>query len=188
MAGLPALRQELGARGEALGDAACYGLGLGLDFSLTVNAGPPSRRFSGLREGLAHRLAPRLPALEAVRACGAQMLAHGVPELERFAADLPAWPALPDFAACALAGFHAVQTGTGGGLYRALFAQFLDECAGAALRRVAHDYRELAWAWGELATAMRLASVDGAWDGLPAHAAQLAESERALASLLVRAG
>ena len=199
-----ALRDQLGARGIHVSEAMCFGLGVGLDFSLSASAVAPTRMFHGRAEGIFARAALRLGAeasgwtlqstprpldpgvlREAVNAGGAQMLAHGVPELERFAADLPTWPGLPDFKTLASAGFDAVQRDTGGGLFRALFAQFLDEVAVPELRRVAHAYRELAWGWGELATAMKLASRDGAWDGLPEHAARLAETERELAALLL---
>ena len=131
---------------------------------------------------------------EAVRRAGARMLHDaigfgGLAGLELFVADLPRWPSLRDFSRCAKEGFYAIEKrGTGGGCFRALFAQFLDEARAVRpelpLARIAHDYRELAWQWGELATAMRLASKDGAWDGVPEHAGQILERERALASQL----
>jgi hypothetical protein len=202
-----ALRDQLGARGIRVSEAMCFGLGGGLDFSLRVNADAPTRVFEGRAEGIFARASrrlggdalawtllgsPRAPdpecTREAVRVCGKQMLAHGVKQLERFVADLPSWPVLPDFQELAMAGFEAVQRETGGGLFRALFAQFLDEVGAPELKRVAHGYRELAWGWGELATAMRLASRDGAWDGLPEHAARLAETELGLATLLLSRG
>ncbi|MBS2030405.1 MAG: BtrH N-terminal domain-containing protein [Deltaproteobacteria bacterium] len=133
---------------------------------------------------------------EAVRRAGVRILEDpsgfgGVAALDDFARDLADWPKLHDFAKCAKEGFLAIEKrGTGGGCFRALFAQFLDEAQrlqpNLPLAPIAHAYRELAWQWGELATAMRLASQDGAWDGVPAHATGIAERERELAEKLAK--
>ena len=131
---------------------------------------------------------------EAVRRAGQRLLEDpsgfgGIAALDDFARDLADWPKLHDFAKCAREGFMAIEKrGTGGGCFRALFAQFLDEARKLRpelpIGPVAHAYRELAWQWGELATAMKLASKDAAWDGVPDHAAGLAARERELAERL----
>jgi len=160
-----------------------FGRAARLGFSLG-RGGAPSRVLMGTAAPL-----PELELGPAVVRAGRRMREQGVPQLEALVRDLPGWPALPDFAACARAGHAAIcAQGTDGGFHRALFAQFLDEAQAAepalALGRTAHDYRELAWQWRELGEAMQLASRDGAWDGMAAHAALLCERERALAARL----
>jgi hypothetical protein len=142
-----------------------------------------------LQAPLGQVLAERVP--EAIRANGRALLEDdtgigGRSGLRAFVADLPTWPSLRDFARCAQEGFNAVEKrGTGGGFFRVLYAQFLDEAQALRpdlkLKAIAHECRELAWEWGELATAMKLAAKDGAWDGLPAFADRLAERELDLA-------
>lgn len=189
-------RRELAASGLPLSDAMCFGLGAGLTFRLERQAVSPTRLFRGAPERLAlpdtdisiAAVRERMP--ERVRACGQSVLEAAA--LAAFPEDLRGWPQLPDFRACAAEGARAVhQLPPDRGFYRALFGAFLDEVRGLRpelpLGRLSHDYRELAWSWGELATAMQLAVKDGAWDGVPEHAQRLLERERELAERLLKA-
>jgi hypothetical protein len=128
----------------------------------------------------------------AARLNGQQMLEDpsgfgGLEAMAGFAEHLARWPSLRDFKLCAREGYNAVEKrGTGGGFFRALYAEFLDRAdelaPGKGFKRLAHQSRQLAWEWSELATAMKLASSDGAWDGMAEHGFRLVEGERALAS------
>jgi hypothetical protein len=106
----------------------------------------------------------------------------GIPALERFAADLPGWPRAArdeaDRAWCFRYAFQVIEKrGTGGGLFRRLYARFLAETeervpplAGLGLR-AAMD--EIAAGWASLAAAFReAADLPGA--GLPEPALALA--------------
>ncbi len=93
--------------------------------------------------------------------------AAGVSALERFAAELPEWPARAagdaDRAWCFRYGYQVIEKrGTGGGLFRALYAAFLEEAERAmpALARLglAPRMRALAQAWSKLAAAFRAIS------------------------------
>jgi hypothetical protein len=90
--------------------------------------------------------------------------AAGVSALERFAEELPAWPGLAageeDRAWCFRYAYQVIERrGTGGGLFRALYARFLEEAeavvpALASLGLVA-QMRALAAGWTRLAAACR---------------------------------
>jgi hypothetical protein len=98
--------------------------------------------------------------------------AAGVSALERFAADLPEWPRRAageaDRAWCLRYGYQVIERrGTGGGLFRALYARFLDEAEAAvpalAALGLAPRVRALAAGWSRLAGAFRtLAATPGA--------------------------
>jgi len=52
---------------------------------------------------------------------------HGVPGLRAWAADVPTWDELPDASWCARFAYQNVERrGTGGGMFRRLYADFLD--------------------------------------------------------------
>jgi hypothetical protein len=108
--------------------------------------------------------------------------AAGVSALERFAADLPEWSARAsgeeDRAWCFRYGYQVIERrGTGGGLFRALYARFLEE-AGAAVPALAAlglaaRMRALAAGWSRLAAALRTLSAT-AGGRVPAEVAELA--------------
>jgi hypothetical protein len=110
--------------------------------------------------------------------------AAGVSALERFAADLPEWPARAsdedDGAWCFRYGYQVIERrGTGGGLFRALYARFLDE-AGTVVPPLASlglavRMRALAAGWSRLATAFRALSTAPP-RAVPPEAAELAAS------------
>jgi hypothetical protein len=116
--------------------------------------------------------------------------AAGISALERFAAELPQWPARAageaDRAWCFRYAYQVIELrGTGGGLFRALYAAFLREAEAAAPRLaplgLSARMAELAAGWASLARSLReIADVP---DGLvppavAAAAAQLARDER----------
>jgi len=91
----------------------------------------------------------------------------GVSALERFADELPAWPARSageaDRAWCFRYGYQVIEKrGTGGGLFRALYARFLEEAEaavpGLAALVLPGRMRVLAEAWSRLAAAFRAIS------------------------------
>jgi hypothetical protein len=116
--------------------------------------------------------------------------AAGVSALERFAADLPEWPARAageaDRAWCFRYAYQVIELrGTGGGLFRALYAAFLREAEAAvpALAPLGLSARmaELADAWADLARALReLAGAPGSAvpRAVADQAAALAREER----------
>lgn len=88
----------------------------------------------------------------------------GMAALERFAEELPEWPARArdeaDRVWCFRYGWQVIERrGTGGGLFRALYARFLSEAEAAlpALARLALSARmgEIAGGWSRLAHGMR---------------------------------
>jgi hypothetical protein len=88
----------------------------------------------------------------------------GISALERFAADLPRWPEEAtdeaDRAWCFRYAYQVIEVrGTGGGLFRALYARFLHEAAeavpGLAALGLAPRMEALARGWSELAAALR---------------------------------
>ena len=100
----------------------------------------------------------------------------GVPGLAKWAELLTAardpkgWPALLDapgrqFQLLTWLYDWVETAGTGGGLFRAMYAEFLEEAAGPlgrpGLAELAGDYRELAAAWTALAEAATAAGGDG---------------------------
>jgi hypothetical protein len=108
--------------------------------------------------------------------------ACGISALERFAADLPRWPAEAsdeaDRAWCFRYAFQVIERrGTGGGLFRALYARFLREAEaalpGLARLGLAARMEALAGGWTRLAAELRrISSVPGGT--VPAAAAELA--------------
>jgi hypothetical protein len=115
----------------------------------------------------------------------------GVPGLVKWAelltapADPKGWPHLLDapgrqFQLLTWLYDWVETAGTGGGFFRALYADFLEEAAGPLgrpeLARLAGDYRELAAAWTALATA----AVTAGGDGPLARAAALLDRRRRL--------
>jgi Domain of unknown function (DUF4872)/Butirosin biosynthesis protein H, N-terminal len=110
--------------------------------------------------------------------------AAGVSALERFAAELPDWPRRAageaDRAWCFRYAYQVIEKrGTGGGLFRALYARFLAEAEeavpGLAQLGLAPRMRALADAWSRLAAAFRaISEVPGA--PVPAPAAELARA------------
>lgn len=108
----------------------------------------------------------------------------GVSALERFASELPEWSARAadeaDRTWCFRYGYQVIERrGTGGGLFRALYARFLEE-AEAPLPAIAplglaSRMRTLAAAWSRLAAAFReISTIPGA--ALPDEAAALART------------
>jgi hypothetical protein len=129
----------------------------------------------------------------------------GVPGLAKWADLLTAprdpkgWPRLlepPDRQVQLLSWLDDwVETGTGGGFFRTMYAEFLEEAAGLLeqpeLARLAGDYRELAAAWSALAGLARDAAGSGPLDpaalgallaGLRERVLELAEVEEAAAA------
>jgi hypothetical protein len=93
--------------------------------------------------------------------------AAGITALERFAAELPQWPARAageaDRAWCFRWAWQVLERrGTGGGNFRALYARFLDEAeglvSGLGKAGLAPRMRALAAAWTRLAEALRAIS------------------------------
>jgi hypothetical protein len=106
----------------------------------------------------------------------------GVSALERFAADLPGWPAEArdeeDRAFCFRYASQVIEKrGTGGGLFRRMYARFLGEAEGAlpALggQRLREAMEEIAAGWTRLSAAFRDAAGE-AGAGLRAPALALA--------------
>jgi hypothetical protein len=91
----------------------------------------------------------------------------GISALERFAAELPEWPARAageaDRAWCFRYGYQVIERrGTGGGNFRALYARFLEEAEarvpGLPALGLSPRMRALAGAWTRLAEMMRAIS------------------------------
>ncbi len=108
--------------------------------------------------------------------------AVGVSALERFAAELPEWPAQArdeaDRSWCFRYGYQVIEKrGTGGALFRALYASFLDEAERAvpslAPLGLAARARALAALWSRLAARLRAVG-DDPGGPVPADAAALA--------------
>jgi len=114
----------------------------------------------------------------------------GVPALERFAAELPGWPGAArdevDRAFTFRYGYQVIEKrGTGGGLFRRMYARFLAEAEGTVPALAGLGLRaameEIAAGWTALAGAFREAA-DSPGAGLPekglALARDLARRER----------
>jgi hypothetical protein len=136
-------------------------------------------------------------AREALRRQAREMLADdeglvGVSALERFGAELPSWPSRAagekDLSRCLRYAYQVIEVrGTGGGLFRRLYARFLRELDGAspelAPRGLAPGMEALADRWTHLAHDLRRLGAEEAEAGelLPEVAAQaqaLAAGER----------
>lgn len=114
----------------------------------------------------------------------------GISALERFAAELPRWPEQAndeaDRAWCFRYAYQVIELrGTGGGLFRALYARFLREAGevvpGLAALGLAPRMEELARAWSGLAARLRAISAEPGGAVPPdvaAHALALARDER----------
>jgi hypothetical protein len=108
----------------------------------------------------------------------------GVSAMERFADELPGWPARAageeDRAWCFRYAYQVIERrGTGGGLFRGLYARFLEEAEAAVPGLVrlglAPRMRALAAGWSRLAAAFReLARTPGG--GVAPAAAELARA------------
>ncbi len=134
-------------------------------------------------------------APDALRRQAAEMLGDasgrtGVPALERFAGDLPEWPARArddrDRARCFRFAYQVIEVrGTGGSLFRRLHARFLREVEGAvpAVARLglAARMEGLAGDWTRLAEALRALGEEAATavpSRVVAQARGLADGER----------
>ncbi|WP_227356344.1 BtrH N-terminal domain-containing protein [Haladaptatus salinisoli] len=90
-----------------------------------------------------------------------QWKSEGVDGIRRFAADLPTWTALEDASWCARFAYQNIERrGTGGGAFRRLYADFLDQVApdvglGEELPDRLHD---IADEWTELSGTLKDAS------------------------------
>jgi hypothetical protein len=91
----------------------------------------------------------------------------GISALERFAAELPEWPARAaseaDRVWCLRYGAQVIEKrGTGGGNFRALYARFLEEAEallpGLAAGRLSGPMRSIAVGWTRLAGMLRALS------------------------------
>jgi hypothetical protein len=112
----------------------------------------------------------------------------GCDALDRFAAELPEWPqTLPDFPAVAIDAYKNIEKrGTGGGLFRRLYAEFLLECERAghveASRGLADRAMSIAEAWTRVGLSLRSAGQgEGRFDDLCRSVTWLAKAERELA-------
>lgn len=95
---------------------------------------------------------------------------RGIQALDSWLADLDAWPKLEDWRRCARFAYEVIERrGTGGGAFRGIYAEFLDEAAGLSAEVAALDLapamRALAAAWTQLAQALR--ELSEASDPLP---------------------
>lgn len=107
------------------------------------------------------RLPDPAAALKAARETGARFLEDesgfsGASGLRAFIEDLPSWATLPRPEKILRAGYHFIERrGTGGGMFRRLFANFLRE---AGLLDLGARVEEAAEAWTRLALEMRVQS------------------------------
>jgi hypothetical protein len=140
------------------------------------------------------RLRPLADAVaDALRRQAVEMLQggggrSGVSELERFASDLAEWPARTgdERERCFRFAYQVIEVrGTGGSLFRRLYARFLRQAEGVApglaALGLAVRMEELAGRWTGLAEALRALGEEGAQvvpAGVLAQARALAEGER----------
>lgn len=107
---------------------------------------------------------------------------EGVTAMRHLAAELPGWSALPDLAWTARFGYQSIEKrGTGGGNFRFLFADFLDEVASAlgGPAPVA-GFRQAARGWQEVAAALKEVAFA---TGAPARREGLAQAARGVEAL-----
>lgn len=86
---------------------------------------------------------------------------QGIDEIETFAADLPNWTELPDPSWTARFAYQNIERrGTGGGAFRRLYANFLDESAATIPipPTASAEMSEIANGWSELGELLREAS------------------------------
>lgn len=124
----------------------------------------------------------------------------GLAALEGFAAALPGWPAATrdpdDLRRCLWSGYQMIERrGTGGGLFRALYARFLGEAEDVtpslAPRGLRPAIRGIAAAWSEIADGLRRAVRAHATEvprAVVACVARVAASERQFFECLARVG
>lgn len=88
---------------------------------------------------------------------------QGIPALRRLASEIARWPdEVEDWKWCARFAWQTIERrGTGGGNFRALYAEFLSYAseigAGDGFGPLTSDFHELASAWTRLAVALRAA-------------------------------
>lgn len=117
---------------------------------------------------------------DAIRANARHMREEGLPALESFAASVGAWSEAPDAAWCArFAGQVIEKRGNGGGLFRAMYARFLDQ---AGLGELAALTRRASERWTTLSTRFFEAELEPARSFAPcaAAASRVVDAERAL--------
>ncbi len=129
---------------------------------------------------------PLVPGLarEAIRANAAEMLVTsettGVSGIEALGASLPAWAEAPDAAWCARFAYQVIEKrGCGGGLFRRMYARFLDQAGLPALSRLASDAADC---WSRLAAELKGESeaAHPRFEKASALTRQVALAERAL--------
>ena len=127
---------------------------------------------------------------EALRRQARDMLADGegepgLPALDRFAAELPRWPSqaesAKDLSRCLRYGYQVIEVrGTGGGLFRRLYARFLREAEavapGLARLRLAGRMEGLAAGWTGLAHGLLRLSQGDPPAAIPAEVVEQARS------------
>lgn len=116
---------------------------------------------------------------------------QGLPALRRLAAELPSWPdRAEDWQWCARFGYQVIERrGTGGGNFRTMYAEFLEEADGwgaaAGLDQAARRCRDVAARWTALAESLQeLSEADRpepvAWEAAGRSAEALAAAEEEL--------
>ena len=119
---------------------------------------------------------------------------HGVPGIERFAADLPEFVDLPDPSWATRFAYQNVERrGTGGGAFRRMYADFLADAPCAVPADLAAEMAGIADDWTALSETLREASEAGEAEMAPLleeasdGVAAVAERERACFERLVAA-
>lgn len=87
----------------------------------------------------------------------------GLPAMRRMEADLPRWADAPDWRWCARFSYQIIERrGTGGGAFRAQYANFLEECSRHDPRirtlRLVERMHEIAACWTHLAAHLKAIS------------------------------
>ncbi len=92
----------------------------------------------------------------------------GLAALQTFARELPLWEKLPDWQRCTRMAAQVIEVrGNGGGLFRKLYARFLEEAAASGASYAAHlvpHAKQAAAGWTALATALDTAQKEPAPD------------------------